>query len=46
MWQAVLRQETAQAGHTSILRLSEKEMWQHIRVYNILVNQKNNILFF
>ena len=46
MWQAVLRQETAQAGHTSIRRLSEKEMWQHIRVYNILVNQKNNIVFF
>lgn len=21
-------------------------MWQHIRVYNILVNQKNNIVFF
>lgn len=33
MWQAVLRQETAQAGHTSTRRLSEKEMWQHIRVY-------------
>ena len=46
MWQAVLRQETAQAGQTSIRRLSEKEMWQHIRVYNILVNQKNNIVFF
>lgn len=43
MWQAVLQQETAQAGHTSIRRLSEKEMWQHIRVYNILVNQKNNM---
>ena len=24
-------------------KLSEKEMWQHIRVYNILVNQKNNM---
>ena len=27
----------------SIRRLSEKEMWQHIRVYNILVNQKKNM---